>query len=286
MPRVLDESDIDLINEEVDLSISEEEERISLPANWSFPEGKAPSLHDGGRMGDVTVHPSVGGVRQAKGRPTTRMAYMWNGTPSELMLAWNSNGTRHDGARHYLRKRFCLCCHRGGFLGNICPDCAHNNCTKCLGGTDQRPQTLPNGEVIKGWVIPCFYLSRDKVPFAVPFYGSISCFLPTCTRVGSQGYLTEADMRYHARSRHRMEYQAYMESQTSNSQGELESLRRRLDALQSQPVVVASTVTNGLDDPEYKTYLAWKKRESKKRETKARKTRDHPIDQNEGVTGG
>ena len=181
--------------------------------------GTAPDLSDGGRVGQARITPMQAGKKLAKGRPAARRAWMWNGTETLLPLAWNPEGTMHDGARKYLLKRHCLCCHTGGFRGLQCPNCVKSNCDKCNASTDPKK------------IIPNFYLRKEDVPFPQRFYGSINCFLPTCPRRDSKGFLTEQDMRIHAASRHRMEYRAYMESLTAARADEVQSLREKVDAL-------------------------------------------------------
>ena len=80
-------------------------------------------------------------------------------------------------------------------------------------------------------IIPCFYLRKSQVPFPQRFFGEIACFLPFCPRQGSKGFKTMEDMRMHARTRHRMEYQAHMETIAANKADELDVLRARLDRL-------------------------------------------------------
>ena len=109
--------------------------------------------------------------------------------------------------------------------------------------------TLPNGSVIRGWIIPCFYLRKEDVPFPARFYGSINCFLGFCARQGGQGFLTEQDMRVHARSRHRMEYQAQVETLAAARTDEMESMRKRLDALTS----ILMSRPNGTEEEKQKT---------------------------------
>ena len=115
-----------------------------------------------------------------------------------------------------------------------CPNCVKNGCIQCGGSTDRtKVHALPNGSVIHGWIVPNFYLRKEDVPFPTRFYGPINCFLDFCARRGGQGFLTEQDMRVHARSRHRMEYAAHMETLAAARTDEMESMRKRLDALTS-----------------------------------------------------
>lgn len=238
MVKVLTDEELDPATEEVNLAIDLAEEKAALP-NWPSVTStqQVPDLSDGGTVNGVRVMPMQNHVRQTKGRPTVRRAWMWNGTESMLPLSWNPEGTRHDGARRYLLKRHCLCCHSGGFLGVTCLKCVRTNCSKCAAGTDRKTeQQLGNGETIRGWIIPNFYLSRAQVPFPTRIYGSVNCFLEFCPRRDSMGFLTEQDMRIHARSRHRMEYQAFIEAQEANKHDELDSLRSQVASLMAAQV--------------------------------------------------
>ena len=69
------------------------------------------------------------------------------------------------------------------------------------------------------------------MPFPSKFYGSIDCFLVDCVRRGALGFLNETSMRIHARNRHRLEYQAHIETQTAAKADEVTELRNRLDTL-------------------------------------------------------
>lgn len=208
MPILLEERDIDPIADTLDGMLTKEDEQEA-------EAGLTPRVRPNRDR------------RIVKGRATVRRAWMWDGTESTLPLAWNPEGTRHDAARHYLLKRFCLCCKSGGFFGIQCPNCVKSNCANC-GASSVRKN-----------IIPCFYLKVEDVPFPVKFYGHINCFLDGCPRRDGRGFLTEQAMRMHARSRHRMEYQSHIESLAEARTDEMESLRRRLDAL-SAPAQVAA----------------------------------------------
>lgn len=226
MPRILEASEIDTLNEEVDLQLDVAEQRVP-PVTQVVGD-----LTDGGIINGVRVTPMRDGKVLAMGRAVVRRAWMWNGTESMLPLGWNPAGTRHDGARPYLLKRYCLCCHYAGFRGQQCSECVKKSCSTCRSSSDtQHVQMLSDGRVIKGWIIPAFYLSKEQVPFPSVFYGSINCFLGSCIRREDRGFRTEQDMRLHARSRHGREYQAYQETLTATKEGEMESLRQRIDEL-------------------------------------------------------
>ena len=71
--------------------------------------------------------------------------------------------------------------------------------------------------------------------------------------------MTEEDMRFHARSRHRMEYQAHMETLAAQKGDEVAELRQRLDALmlaQTQPAKPV-TVSEKVTQPTPTTQKGW-----------------------------
>jgi hypothetical protein len=175
-------------------------------------------LSDGGMVNGVRVRPARD-KNVTKGRPGARRAWMANGTETLLALAYQPDGRTHDSGAHYFRKRLCLCCQRGGFIGRQCPDCVKKSCTLCNNSSDAKK------------IIPCFYRRKEDVPFPTKFYGSIDCFLVGCIRRGGQGFLTQADMRLHARSMHRLEYQAYLEGLETDKKDEVAELRGRIDTL-------------------------------------------------------
>ena len=230
-PQVLEASEIDTINEEVDLEMTRAEEESSRPFRPTTGNDRVGDLSDGGMVNGVRVTPMQNGQKQKRGRAVVRRAWMWNGTESMLQLGWNPEGTRHDGARPFLLKRYCLCCHDGGFRGSQCPRCVKQDCSTCAGSTDMSSRTLPNGMKIRGWLIANFYLRKEDVPFPERFYGPIQCFIPSCLRTGGRGFLTEQDMRMHARSRHRMEYASHMEALQEARVDEMDSLKQQINAL-------------------------------------------------------
>ena len=218
MVKLLEESDVDTIAESIDVELSLAEERQAA-ALGQYQEHDGSDLSDGGRVGSVDVHPTEGGRRVEKGRPSARRVWAWDGAESVIPLAWNPDGTSHDGGRRYLTKRHCLCCGISGFRGNQCKECDYNSCTKCNRGTDRSK------------IIPCFYLNKDDVPYAQRNYGNIPCFLQFCPRSGTQGFQTDEDMRLHARSRHRLEYAAMIEAQQANQKNEVEKLQEQINSL-------------------------------------------------------
>ena len=187
--------------------------------SWSLGSTDgAPDLSHGGMVNGVRVRPARD-KNVERGRPAARRAWMANGTESLLPLAWDPDGLVHDSGARYFRKRLCLCCHRGGFKGTKCPACVKNDCSLCDGSADRKK------------IIPCFYRRLEDVPFPSKIYGSIDCFLVSCIRRGKLGFLNEVDMRLHARSRHKLEYQAYTEALAANKTDEIAELKQRLDTL-------------------------------------------------------
>ena len=209
MPKFLEADEVDVLSEEVDTQIEEESWRVG-------PTDGAPDLSDGGMVNGVRVRPARDKT-VTKGRANARRTWMWNGTESSLPVAWDPDGKISDGAKRHLLKRYCLCCKTGGFKTRLCPKCVQTGCGLCHGSSDPKK------------VIKCFYLRKEDVPFPAKFYGSIDCFLPFCVRTGGRGFLTQEDMRMHARSRHRTEYLAHQEVQAASRTDEVETLRRRLD---------------------------------------------------------
>lgn len=233
MPKILVDADIDPIADEVEQAImTATEEAEAEAAVATLPRGEmAGDLSDGGRVGGVTLTPMRNGRKVAEGRAAARRAWMYNGTESLLPLAWNPDGTMHDGARRYLLKRHCLCCKIGGFRGAQCPNCVKSGCGICNVST--KPKV----------VIPCFYLRKDDVPFPERFYGSIECFLTDCARRGEQGFQTEPDMRMHAMTRHKLQYQAYQAAQEASKTDEIGELKARLDAMMLAQMQVTAAPT-------------------------------------------
>lgn len=236
MPVVLEETQVDPIEEQLDAQLAAREEEELEKRLLADPPSTVGDLSNGGNVGAAEVYPTLGGERQEKGRPVARRLWTWNGSETLVPLAWTPNGKVHDGGRRYLTKRFCLCCRTGGFRatekGLRCPQCEKNRCLRCNGGLDRtKVNTLGNGKTIKGWIIPAFYLRKEDVPFPERFYGPIDCFLSSCPRRNGMGFKTEQDMRLHARSRHRVEYQIEQDVMQAAKSDELESLRRQVAAL-------------------------------------------------------
>jgi len=217
MVKTLKESDIDPLQEEVDVQLSKAEHDAEM--RRFAQTGAAGDLSDGGMVGGARLTPMINGQKVEEGRAAARRAWTWNGTETLLPLAWDPSGKIHDGARRYLLKRYCKCCNQAGFRGAQCVTCVKSGCVRC------RRSTTP------GTVIPAFYLRMDDVPFPERFYGSIGCFLKMCPRTGDRGFKTEEEMRMHAQSRHRLEYRAYIETVSSRRADEVEVLKRRIDEL-------------------------------------------------------
>ena len=229
---------LELDAEELDEIMSPAEEQRMAELRPLSPSESTPDLSNGGRINGVNLYPVQDRERVSKGRANSIRAWMWNGTETVLPLGWNPEGTTHNSAMPYREKRHCLCCHQGGFKKKqgkplFCPQCVKSNCRKCRAGTDTTEQILPTGKKIKGWIIPCFYLRQEDVPYPERFYGDIDCFLTSCVRRGALGFKTEAAMRFHARGMHRMEYLAHQESIASAKGDELDSLKKQMAELQS-----------------------------------------------------
>lgn len=236
MVKLLEATEIDPITEQVEDVMDAAEEAM---ARKQFAYTPNPGdLSDGGTVNGVRVRPNRD-KNITKGRPAARRAWMWNGTESLLPLAWNPEGNRHDGARHYLLKRHCLCCHSGGFFGRQCKNCVKNNCDRCQSSTDTTTvQTLNGGKTVKGWIIPNFYLKKEDVPFQARFYGNVSCAFDFCPRQGSNGFLTEEAMRVHAAKKHPEEYKARMETLAATKTDQVDRLQRLVDELLARPSVI------------------------------------------------
>lgn len=224
--RVLDETtDLDPSNEAVDTMLTEAEEaELQALLNPDSTPAYDATLDDADDtpLGEAQTYPTQGGVKSA-GRAVVRRAWMWDGTETMLPLAWNPDGTMHDGARRYLLKRHCLCCGFGGWKAKSgqrprCPACLKKGCSICHQSTDPTK------------IIASFYLQRSKVPFPAKLYGSIPCFLPLCPRAqGGWGFLKEEDMRIHSKNRHPDEYSAKLETEKAGDANKVAALEERLN---------------------------------------------------------
>lgn len=222
MVKLLQATKTDIEQDAIDAVLTAAEEAVAR--NKFAPTGTPGDLSDGGMVNGVKVTPMSGGQKLSSGRPAAREAWKCDGSWTVLPLAWNPDGTRHDGARPYLLKNHCECCNASGFRARQCPACVKSNCTRCKAGT-------------AGKLHRSFHLRREDVPHPANVYGDIACFLPDCIRRGVIGFKTQEEMRFHARSRHKMQYQAYLETLNEAKTSELQSLRERLDALtRAQPM--------------------------------------------------
>jgi hypothetical protein len=213
MPNILEPSDIDQVAEQEDMMLTAAEEEYE--ATRYSPTENPQDLSNGGTVNGIKVRPSKD-HNITIGRSNSRRAWMWDGTESLLPLGWDSDGKIHNGAKYHFEKRHCVCCKFSGFRGRHCPRCVASGCAYCNGSSDPKK------------IIPNFYPRPELVPYPVKFYGSIDCFLPFCERRGDKGFKTEEDMRMHARTRHRMEYQTHLEVQTANKGDEMDILRNEL----------------------------------------------------------
>ena len=224
MPRVLEET-------------MTAEELKDAAAMLAAADGTYPDLTDGGQVGGATLTPMINGMPSEKGRPAARRAYSWDGAESLLPLAWNPDGTIHDEARHYFNKYVCLCCKKCGIRAKqghkpICQNCVKANCRQCKAGTDTKtPNKLGNGKMNKGWLIRNFYFRLEDVPFPTQVYGTVDCFQEGCVRRGVLGFKSEADMRLHATSRHRLEYRVHQDTLAAAKTDEVADLRATVNAL-------------------------------------------------------
>ena len=228
MVKLLQAKDVNAAQEAVDADLTAAEESEAR-ARFA-PTGTPGDLSDGGMVNGAKLTPMIGGRPSPEGRAVARRAWMWNGTPSVLPLGWNPDGTLHDGGRKYLLKRTCMCCYAGGFRGSQCPSCRKNNCSRCRGAT--MPHKL----------IPTFYLREEDVPFPVETHGDIACFMPSCYRRNADGFLTQEAMRFHAATKHKMEYQAHQEAAQASEKSEIATLRARLDAMTRMPIAPPAEV--------------------------------------------
>ena len=227
MPIVLESDPVgDLEADALEVAMDDGEVAAEM-GRFGQPLGDVGDLSRGGKAGGVNVYPNPSrddsGRMRGNGRPTVRMAWMWDGTESTVPLGWNPEGTEHDGGRKYLSKKHCHCCGYSGFRFTRklrgCPNCMKNNCPRCQGGQNRSK------------VIPCFYFKKDQVPYPKDAGGDIDCFVVTCVRRNGDGFKDESSMWMHARGKHRMEYQAYRDSQQTEDKRELAQLREQVALL-------------------------------------------------------
>ena len=217
MPKVLQESEIDPIAEEVDQAVMETGEEATVLKHKVDLNGSFGDLSDGGQVGGARLVPqgesgNVDFKKREPGRPTVRRVWTWDGRESMIPLSYEPSGKRHDGGRKYILKRHCVVCNETGFYGSVCPQCRNHG----------RRIAPP---------VPAFYLRKEQVPNQQVFFGAVDCFVPTCVRRGQYGFKTEVDMRQHAMSKHRQEYRAYQDAAQSRASTEMDTLRQQVAVL-------------------------------------------------------
>ena len=152
------------------------------------------------------------------GRPAGARAWMWDGTETTIVLAWDIHGKTHDGGRRYLQKKHCLCCGISGFREH-CVKCRKETCQRCRSGND------------KSQIIPAIYLKKADVPFTQELYGTVDCFLPSCTRRDDRGFRNLEEMHMHATGRHTAQWVAHQTAQESRETGQVALLQQQVAAL-------------------------------------------------------
>lgn len=202
---------------------------------------------------DLQVPEAV--TKDGYGRPAGWRAFMWNGSETTIVLAWDIHGKTHDGGRRYLSKKHCLCCDFSGFREH-CTRCRKDTCTRCRSGNDRKQ------------VIPAMYLREADVPFPQQVYGEIDCFLPSCTRRGDRGFRDLEEMHMHATGRHTAQFQAYRQVLESQETSQVAILQQQVAALTT---AMLTSKANG-DTPAEKPV---KKRRT--RVTKTTGTSDAPL---------
>lgn len=181
--------DAELDVESVDLQLSEEEFQVPEPV-----------------------------TKKEYGRPAGWRAWMWNGSETTIVLAWDIHGKTHDGGRRYLQKKHCLCCGISGFREH-CTKCRKEVCQRCRSGND------------KSQIIPAIYLKESDVPFPQLLYGNVDCFLPSCTRRGDRGFRDLEEMHMHATGRHTGQWAAHKSAQESRETTQIDVLQQQVAAL-------------------------------------------------------
>ena len=237
MVKLLDETTVDQTETQVDADIAAAD---MAAAQALFPSNaQAPDLSDGGVVNGAKLTPMQAGQKMTHGRAAARRAWTWDGRESLLPLGWNNEGTRHDAARPYLLKRHCMCCGDSGWRGAQCRKCVESYCTQCNAST--QPEKI----------IANFHLNQEDVPHPAKMFGDINCFLEMCQRTGDKGFKTPQDMRMHAITRHKKEYQAYQDAQRGGQSTELAELRTmvlQLQAQQQQRVMIEPEVAQRIID--------------------------------------
>jgi hypothetical protein len=123
--------------------------------------------------------------------------FAWNGSPSEIPIAYQPGGTNPSISR-YLRKKHCNSCGANGFITPFCPTCTSSD------------------------VIQYFYRDFASVPNKINWYGEVPCLCSQfgemtgeCPRDGRilkdefTGFLSNQQMLMHATSKHPREYSVW-----------------------------------------------------------------------------
>lgn len=244
MPKLLIESEVDPVAEQVDRDMMEVGEATELAQHKFDPNKRYDDLSDGGSVGDVRVIPvgKSGRVifdekRREPGRPSARAAWTWDGRPTTLPLAWDRAGKQHDGARKYLMKRHCSQCKFSGFYGRSCPSCKK-------AGRPQKP----------GGILPAYYLRESDVPNPTQPFGAVDCFVQECVRRDEFGFKSNRQMRQHAMTKHRIEYRAFMDDEAASKTSEIEGLKAQLDVVMKAQLNDASPVKREVSEARRKVY--------------------------------
>ncbi len=173
---------------------------------------------------DETLEIPVPVTKSGYGRPAGARAFMWDGSETTIVLAWDIHGKVHDAGRRYLQKKHCLCCGFSGFLEH-CTKCRTETCGRCRNASDKKQ------------IIPAIYLKESDVPFPQLLYGDTDCFLPTCTRKGDRGFRSLEEMHMHATGRHTAQWEAHQTAQQSRETSTVALLQQQLATLTTAMLV-------------------------------------------------
>src|SRR3990167_8957125 len=102
MVKLLEETPDTVAEDALDAVMTEMEEREARARFAQTPPsrgGNDPDLSDGGVINGARLTPMNNGRPVEKGRAVARRAWTWNGSETVLPLAWNPDGTVHDGGR-------------------------------------------------------------------------------------------------------------------------------------------------------------------------------------------
>ncbi len=164
------------------------------------------------------------------GRAAGWRAFMWDGTETTVVLAWDIHGKTNDEGRRYLQKKHCLCCGFSGFRAH-CTMCRKKTFSRCHSANDKKQ------------VIPAIYLREADVPFPQLIYGEVDCFLPTCTRRGDRGFRSLEEMHMHGTGRHTKQFEAHMAVKQSQETSKVDLLQQQLAALTAAMVAGKASET-------------------------------------------